>query len=286
VSNQQIMQLVVIGLFVSASAISWIVRQIGEARQRRAMELELERRRREAARTGRDLSEIAPEVPIPIDPRSEEGARAEDLAQRRKRQLEELRRRQAQRAAQQAERGAGTPASASGTGTPTARGSTAARPQPASNDRMSNQDIAARREALRRQQEIARERAAGSRSPETPRPPKRTNRPTPTTRAPSGDRGPGGRGPMSTASASSPEQQRGEDEVHRLVPNDSESTAMSSDRGVNRSWGVAGGGVTGVTGIRRSGPVMLAGKPMTPAEWRRAFIVNEILGKPVAERDG
>lgn len=303
------MQLVIIALFVGTSAIGWVIRQIGEAKQRRAMELEFERRRREAARTGKDISEIAPETPIMVDPRSAEGARAEDLAQRRKRQLEELRRRQAQRAASQG--------SASGTTSGPGRGSPAPRAESTAAQRAGNQEIAARREALKRQQEIARQRTAqaqrqnqASRQAQTSRGSKMSERPSagPSASRTGGPQRPGGsaqdrrgvappqrgtnRPPVPTAV-----QSGGEEEVHRLVPNDSESTSMSSDRNVNRSWGAAGGavagvtgvtgvqGVIGVTGIRRSGPVMLAGRPMTPTEWRRAFIVNEILGKPVSERE-
>lgn len=87
-STQQWINLIVIALIVGFSALSWLARKLQEqAARKRALE-EIERRREEMLRTGKD-----PAVLVAGPALSEQEARLREIAARRQAQLQELRRR-------------------------------------------------------------------------------------------------------------------------------------------------------------------------------------------------
>lgn len=258
-TNQQIIQLVVFGLLMGASGISWILRKVGEQAQKRAALQELERRRQEALRTGRDPNEIRAEdvarTPAPApQPADDAGA----IAERRRLHLEELRRRQMSRAqggGVQIPQGPAMPRTipgSTGTTVPTqgrSRGERRTPPQRPRADRGQLQTQgaaaaeAARRDAIRRQQQNARQRAQQENQAEAQR--------------------------LSAQRA----DEAGVSTTSRLVK-DVQDGAYATDP---NKRALAGGGQ-----IKRA---RVLGQEMTARDWRRAFIVNEILSEPVSMRD-
>ncbi|HRJ49932.1 MAG TPA: hypothetical protein PKU91_05335, partial [Phycisphaerales bacterium] len=101
-NRQQVIQLIIFALFIGASGIGWILRRIGEQAQRRAAEQALERRRLELLRTGRDPGLSSPQARGTIGPARVSAGGELTVAERRQRQLEELRRRQLARSQGQA----------------------------------------------------------------------------------------------------------------------------------------------------------------------------------------
>ncbi|MBM4107931.1 MAG: hypothetical protein FJ255_03835 [Phycisphaerae bacterium] len=88
-STQQWVNLLVVAMIVGFSAIGWVVRKLQEqAAKKRAIE-EVERRRSELLRTGKDPALGGPAGP----PMTEQEARLREIAARRQAQLQELRRR-------------------------------------------------------------------------------------------------------------------------------------------------------------------------------------------------
>jgi hypothetical protein len=86
-STQQWINLIVIALIVGFSALSWLARKLQEqAARKRALE-EIERRRAELLRTGKDPGVVVEPV------LSAQEARLQEIAARRQAQLQELRRR-------------------------------------------------------------------------------------------------------------------------------------------------------------------------------------------------
>lgn len=130
--NQNWTQLLVIALIIGFSVVSWAARKLQEqAAKRRALE-EVDRRRTELLRTGKDPSLSAPAGP----PMSEQEARLREIATRRQAQLQELRKRAQMRQQQGGPvvvraPGAGTPRPAPApVPTPVARPAPKARPVP------------------------------------------------------------------------------------------------------------------------------------------------------------
>ncbi|MCC6428435.1 MAG: hypothetical protein IT435_16655 [Phycisphaerales bacterium] len=280
--NQQYIQLLIIVLFVGASGIGWVLRKVGEQAQKRAMEQEIQRRRLEALRTGKDVSEIPAEPTAATEQpgRPAPAGSPMDIAQRRRLQLEELRRRQAQRT-----RGSvGTPSvpgapsrprpvplpGGSGPTVPTVRSPSqqpqrgAARPSaPSPSRRPGTQSSAdaARREAIQRQQERARRKIE-----EQAR--------------------------QQAAEARRREQTLAESEssTHRLVQDVSptEGAYAFNPQAVASPASAATGGARVVpprTGDRRARGALLGGKELNAQEARRALVLSEILSPPLSLRD-
>lgn len=92
-SNQQFLHLIVILLIVGASFISWLAKKLKEQADKKRALQEMERRRLEALRTGKDPGAAVAAAPSG----SPEELRLRELAARRQAQLQELRRRQQNR---------------------------------------------------------------------------------------------------------------------------------------------------------------------------------------------
>lgn len=315
-NRQQVIQLIIFALFIGASGIGWILRRIGEQAQRRAAEQALERRRLELFRTGRDPG-TKPDV-SPITPETARSSSGGDMtvAERRQRQLEELRRRQVSRTKahmpgqtegpttrqgpvrsgsrfpSRADGGSqvrvpdmyrgepgrgfptaqtGSPKSPSPTGGGGSRGQSASRTPNAGS--MSGRPTPsrpplpgrsgggpdledARKEALRRHQERVRRNAQeqARRAPE---------------------------GPRTTGNTLESDIQ-GESSTRQLLDGPtSGDSAYAIDRTIPAAATLTADGRRRLT----SAPILVAGVPLTAADWRRAMVVNEVLGKPVCLRD-
>lgn len=253
----QYFHLIVIVLIVGSSAISWAFKKLQEQRARKQVADEIERRRLEMLRTGRDpgpRGEIAMEESRPEhDPES--GRRAE-LARRRREQIEELRRRAAQRQAGQS----GTLPTA-----PTAAGPGAATqtPPPPLQQEVVIQLPGGR--VLR----IPAPAPAGAdiRPPQTARQgPKQSPRPPKPPRAPRPPKDQSAR----AAGALAASADTGESTTQRLVESRAAAAYDIPKEGAAR--------------VSDTAPLVLAGAPMTPEQWRRALIASELLAKPLSLR--
>jgi hypothetical protein len=102
VNRVQVIQMLVVLFFVISPALRWALQKLQEqARQKRALD-EMERRRLEALRTGRNLSEIERIATAPpTEPTRAQ--RESEAALRRQAEIEEFRRRQQERARQRAQ---------------------------------------------------------------------------------------------------------------------------------------------------------------------------------------
>lgn len=261
--NQNYLQLIIVLLIVGSSFITWVIRKLQEQRIRKAQRDAIERRRLELLRTGRDPGEQALEAPMSPDepaatPSDPEAARRAELARRRREQIEMLRRRQAgQNAGQSSGQGAGGPASVGPGGNASASGGQAS--------------------------EITIQ-LPGGRVLRIPAPPQPGQTGSGAAGGGSSQRRPAPAAPRSAPKTaptrSSPALERPKSRAKpapALQPMDPTDTGESSTHRLVETRGAAA-----------AGPVVTAasidGKPMTAADWRRAFVAGQILGRPVAER--
>jgi hypothetical protein len=266
--SQQWVQLIVFLIILAGSGLSWVFKQLqAKAELKRRMDA-AERRKLEALRTGRD---VGAEQPVPGE--SSVTDRQRELAARRQAQLQELRRRQMERARAQTSGSPRPPGSPRPAGEPTRQtplviipGSTGpivvertapremARP-PARPERTAPREIprpVARPEARESPREAPRHPASISSTRQAPQPPK------------------GGRGKRGKAGQPAP----------RPVPAPSQS--ITRDRFTELSETAPAMQVSKVTA---DSPVML-GVPLTPEDWRRAIMAREILARPLSVRAG
>ena len=94
----QLFQILVILLLVGLPGLARLYQNLKEQAEKRRIEMELERRRIEALRTGRNPDSVSVQVQAQVPP-PQQRPRLQDLAQKRQAQLEELRRRAQARAA-------------------------------------------------------------------------------------------------------------------------------------------------------------------------------------------
>lgn len=259
-NNPNYIHLIILLLFVGFSVISWVVRKLQEQAQIRRIQAERERRELEMLRTGRVRDADAPPVAT-----GGEGDRLRDLAARRQAQLQELRRRAQER--MRAERGEGGPRQES----PVVYIPGSAGP-------------------------VVVERGRTPRPPATTPPP----RPVPAGRTPVPVRRPGQGGqpvtPRPARVGPAPEPQRRRSAQPPPVREPSRRRAEPVARPsapppprVDPAAAVPPAPVAAGAAARRgpvaAGAALLGGRRMTPEEWRRAFIMKELLSEPVGLRD-
>lgn len=257
--NQNYLQLIIVLLIVGSSFITWVIRKLQEQRIKKAQRDAIERRRLELLRTGRDPGEQSLEAPMgpgepaatPSDP---EAARRAELARRRREQIEMLRRRQAGQAGGRGGQ-AGGGQGGGAVGNASASGGQASE--------ITIQLPGGRVLRIPAPQQPGQTGpapaggSAGERRPATPRPAPKT---APTRSSPALER-PKSRAKPAPVPRPADPSDTGESSTHRLVE--------------TRGAAAAGPAVTAAS---------IDGKPMTAADWRRAFIAGQILGRPVAER--
>lgn len=257
-------ELILFLIIIGSSAISWIVRQLKEKAEIRRRQMELERRRLEALRTGRNLETVEDaQVSVgpatlpgpasaPTAPATSPEERLRQLMIERQRRIEELRRRQAQAQSQ------GTPAAPSQPGrlilgpdgevrpanrptAPAQRRQQPQQPRPSHAEQRRQQKAAQQQQGARRvaQQRKAEERAAAERA-----------------------------AAAEAVRAETIRQQNARDLADQVragvVP--------------------AGPRAAAAPGSPASGPV-LDPRTITRDELRRAVILTEIFGPPVSERE-
>jgi hypothetical protein len=273
VSQQQIIQLIIIALVAGSSGLGWVLRKLKEHADKRAREQSMDRRKLESLRTGREMNEEPAAQagmggPAPVSQRSQQ---ASEIADRRKRQLEELRKRQLARTQRSDEGGGGSvfvpPAPSGNRPTPRAMprsipgtsGTTVPIPQ----DRGGKQ---AGQSGGRQQRQR--------------------------------DRG-GQRGPAPVvqqqreAMRQEPRavQQRMDAPQRSDVPGraaalkSGEEDSQSIGTGINSASASIASVMAEMDARRGQKQAMLGGKPITREDWRRAIVMNEILSTPVSLRE-
>lgn len=260
-TTQQVIQLLIVLLIVGSSFFGWLFKQVQEQRERKRIRDEQERRRDEMLRTGRDVyagpagpQTVPTEVAMPpsADPQTR---RREELARRRREQIEELRRRAAARQAGQ--RPGPQP-----TSPVPARAQVPSQPGPAAGG--PPQDLVIQLPGGRVLRIPAPQQPQGSQPQPQPRPqpqrPKRQPQPRP-------------------QSKSQPKPQ-----PVALDPAYSGESTTEARLGKPLSVQQTPEEVYAIpSGVAR--PIPVLEKPMTPADWRRAIVMREILDRPLALRD-
>ncbi|GMV26365.1 MAG: hypothetical protein AMXMBFR58_23960 [Phycisphaerae bacterium] len=274
-NRQQVIQLIIFAIFIGASGISWLLRRLAEEAQKRAARQAAEQRRLEAMRTGRDegaFEETPSATPgrderRPMRPVEAPGS----LAEKRRQQLEELRRRQLQRSQGQGTaarvqvpaskprvadaRRSSMPSSvpgSTGTTVPTRPSPRSTPPGPRSREpqrslpqQPANAGDAARRDAIRRQQERARQAAEKARR-------------------------------QAAAAAAQAVDDQGESSTHRLIAGEASDSA----------YAVRQRAPQGMPGIARNpGAAVELIEGASIADLRRAIVLSEILSPPVSLRE-
>lgn len=249
-------QLYIFLLIIAFSVLQWIFRKVQEQRAIKKVEQAREREKLERLRTGRVESEQSRAPDTSSDPEVAVRTRLEELAERRRRQIEELRRRQA------------GGASASTTAAPPAGGQRQQTPVPP---------------RMRPNQPTA--RSTGSPSMPTPmRSSGPVNKPLPT------------RAPQTSQS----QQATARRNQFPMAPRDFTGTKPAPGPGPASKRPVpdliarssVGGPLEGLPIREARAAVLAAGETRQPlvgkldrAALRRAIVLTEILGKPVALRD-
>lgn len=261
--------LLVVLLIVGSSLLSWIFKKVQEQRARKQITDEIERRKIELLRTGRDpgaeMDRVARDpnainpVPPPIDPEVE---RREELARRRREQVEELRRRAAQR---QQGPNAPTPMQTRGPAPAQVQRPTAA---PGVQREVVIQLPGGRVLRIPAPAEAPVESRPEQR-PSTPRPPRQPSK-KPATKQVSRQANKPTSSRAAGALAASGDADTGESTTQRLIET---QAAAAYDLPNDRAR----------TPVGQVAPV-IAGAPMTPEQWRRALIASELLSKPMSLR--
>lgn len=259
-NNPNYIQLIILLLFVGFSVVSWVIRKLQEQSQVRRIQTERERRELEMLRTGRALEPETPPVATGAD-----SDRLRDLAARRQAQLQELRRRAQERT--RAERGPGGP----GRESPVVSIPGSAGPIVVERTRTPRPPVAApppRPVPLGRSPAPVRRSGQGAAQPPIA---SRTARMGP---SPADQR----RRPAQPPQRE-PSRRRAEPVTRPAAPPPPAAEAPSPAAVPPPQL------VGSHRGSFSTGAVMVAGQKLTPDEWRRAFIVKELLSAPIALRD-
>lgn len=269
-SQQQIIQLIIFLLLVGSSGVGWVLRKLKEHADKRAREQAHERRKLEALRTGRELPDesalqgsMGGPSPVQMSPQSSQQSspQASEIAERRKRQLDELRRRQLARTQRNDEGGGGSvmlpPQPTTSRPTP--------RPMQGSIPGTSGTTVPTQQQNRGGRQQRQRDRGSQ-------------------------------RGPAPTVPQQQKQQQKAPQPQHEIpqrsdVPGRAaalqrgEDGAQSGSAGVNPANASIASVMAEMDARRGQRKAVVGGQPITPEDWRRAIVMNEILSTPMALRD-
>lgn len=287
----QTIELILILMVVGSSAVSWIVKTLMKQAEKRRVQVDQDRQRQEALRTGRNLGAL--ESPAPVSPGQRPSApapaaktpeeRLRDLMLERQRRIEELRRRaQAEAQARAGAQGqTGVPARAGAqvrTGVPGQ-----ARPRPQGGPPGQGEMVIIGPDGLPRRVRVPTAGGAGARP------------------AQAGHAGPAGQvgQARSGGNAAADEKrrveriarQKAEQEVARVAARareDAEQARLEQQTAASlaaeaRQSLVIPGGPTTARGAARDRAIPLAAMT-TPGDLRRAIVLSEILSPPKALR--
>ncbi len=260
--NFQSGHLWVLLVFVAISFLQWLVRRLQEQSTITKQKQALERRRTETLRTGRDPEEDAAaqrraaqtQTQPQAAPGNDAAARQARLRELRQKQLEEMRRRnQGRPASNQQTVEVRVPQRTAGAG-PARRTPTVGAPQP-----------------------------AGQRPPSRPAPPRQApaRSPQPPTRQPPTRQAPAR--PAGTAAPPPPRRDR--PQPPRSAPQKPAAPMGLRDTTTPRSLAHTPDPSEVAPPPTQTRPVMSVDGAMTPADWRRAIILSEVLAPPIALRD-
>ncbi len=252
-SKQQLLQLIVIAVIAGLSGLSWLYRKLREQQVIKRMEDERRRREEEILRTGRDPMAAAPTAEA-----LEERRRAQEIAARREAELQELRRRQS--AAQSPQAGSGELPPGILIQIPGTRGPIVVKPiprgrgpQPAIGSRVGDHTRVQPPLQARPPQGAPTRDPSRSGTPPQPRP-ARSSRTRATKRA-----------AQQASRDASPHQ--ADTGVRSPSPRPDDPTA----------------GIHGIKPEAVRPPIV--GRAMTAEDWRRAFVMRELLSPPLGVRD-
>ncbi len=275
-SQQQIIQLIIIALVAGSSTLGWVFRKLKEHADKRAREQAGERRKLESLRTGREMSEESASMgsmsgpsPIQISQQSSQqtNPQASEIAERRKRQLEELRKRQLARTQRNDEGGGGSvilpPQQTTSRSAP--------RPMPTSIPGSTGTTVPTQQQSRGGRQQRQRDRG-GQRGPAPTAPPQQQQRPQnrQQQRAPQPQRDIPQRSDVPNRAAA---LQRGEEGAQHM------------GAGLNPANASIESVMAEMDARRGQRNAALGGQPITPEDWRRAIVMNEILSTPMSLRE-
>lgn len=270
-STLDILKLVAIFLFLTVSALSWLAKQLAEQKKIKNAKEAAQRREEQMLRTGRteDTVSTTPVLQGPVELSSAAGGgaappvpsahndakrRLQELAERRKAQLDELRRRQA--------------SAAQGGPTPPVVAESSASPDQARRTPAGTQEQ--RRRPASQQPQRKQSSQTQSQPKSRPSKPARpaADKASPRAAAPADS----GRGFDSVLHQREAEAAGIAAEDARFLIDPHGSPAAKKTRPRERGGSLGGIGIDG------------AAQRLTPADWRRAIMMREILGRPVSER--
>ncbi|MBX3364449.1 MAG: hypothetical protein KF866_06770 [Phycisphaeraceae bacterium] len=265
-NRQTLIQIILVLLFVAGPALAGLWKKLEEKRQSRLRDLERQRRQEETLRTGRD-----PDVEHAAATQRDRSEALAQLAAQRQAQLQELRRRQQERLRQAGAGGAaaGVPGGATGGRAPIPPVSVQTRSAPRQTPPGGGARQTSSRQPAQRQGGAAQRPAA---------PPQRQTqtRQAPARQAPNR---PAAARPRAVPDAPVME----EESVRRLVADaPTERTATRRQVGSLPQKAVFGDGGAGERSAGATG--VLLGEELSLEDWRRAIVMQEVLGRPVALR--